>query len=145
MAPGFWVSRPPVQEFHDSFQLDEIGQTVQKEHLNAPYWVWDQTPPLDYGLSHPIEPTTIATDTPPWDIPNLYRCNIPKLKAPRFSSLMNSPHRWVQFHRFGCCWWCVRHHPRKPSSYDYCCWKYWFRRCSLWTPHGVNWSCRLYC
>ncbi|KAF7920824.1 uncharacterized protein EAE98_008853 [Botrytis deweyae] len=25
----------------------------------------DQTPPLDYGLSHPVEPTTIETDPPP--------------------------------------------------------------------------------
>ncbi|TGO42397.1 hypothetical protein BHYA_0009g00760 [Botrytis hyacinthi] len=54
-----------VQEFHDNFQPGDVDQTVQKEHLNAPYRVRDQTPPLDYGLSHPVEPITIEADHPP--------------------------------------------------------------------------------
>ncbi|TGO21924.1 hypothetical protein BPAE_0193g00100 [Botrytis paeoniae] len=53
----------PVQEFHDNFPA--IARVVQKEHLNAPYRVRDQTSPLDSGLSHPIKPTTIETDPPP--------------------------------------------------------------------------------
>ncbi|KAM0128020.1 hypothetical protein ACHAO1_009198 [Botrytis cinerea] len=73
MAPGFWVSRPPVQEFHDSFQLDDIGQTVQKEHLNAPYRVFTGLGVVD-GVSvtilgNPAPMTIVVGNTGFEDVP----------------------------------------------------------------------------
>ncbi|KAF7925823.1 hypothetical protein EAE99_005858 [Botrytis elliptica] len=66
------------------------------QHLPA-----NQTPPLDYGLSHPVEPTTIETDPPPDTSPAYIASTSLSSKRRGFRRSWTAPINGFNFTGFG--------------------------------------------